>query len=175
MSLFVRSTLCVTPLVYAMWVVAAAGLPNSWPSWLWIRQLSDPLLSVRPFLHPPKAFFFVHFLFSLYQIHFSKKKNWRKGIFWMLPRHAKNSFWTVLLLILIQFSLDISVMDTGKYRKLVLTGEICGPWRGSPGLGRIYVIGLQIVYLLMYFWTRTTRARSRTKRYNGTPLAVLRP
>jgi hypothetical protein len=50
-----------------------------------------------------------------------------------------------------QFSEDISVMDTGKYRKLVLTGEICGPCPTCPGLGRIYVIGLEIVYLLMYF------------------------
>ena len=74
-----------------------------------------------------------------------------------------------------QFPKDISVMDTGKYRKLVLTGEICGPWWGSPGLERIYVLDLEIVYLLMYFWTRATPPRVRTKRYNGTPLSVLGP
>jgi hypothetical protein len=28
---------------------------------------------------------------------------------------------------------------------------------------------------LMYFWTRPHRRRFRTKRYNGTPLTVLRP
>ena len=33
---------------------------------------------------------------------------------------------------MIQVSVDISVMDTGKYRKLVLTGEISRPgWSGS--------------------------------------------
>jgi hypothetical protein len=36
MPLFVRSTVCVTPLVYGMWVVEVDGLPNSWSSWLWI-------------------------------------------------------------------------------------------------------------------------------------------
>jgi hypothetical protein len=51
---------------------------------------------------------------------------------------------------MMQFSEDISVLDTGKYRKLGLTGKICGPYPGTPGLGRIYVIGLEIVYLLMY-------------------------
>ena len=66
-------------------------------------------------------------------------------------------------------------MDTGKYRKLVLTGKICGPYPSAPGLGRIHVIGLEIVYLLMYFRTRSTRPRFPTKRYNGTPLAVLGP
>jgi hypothetical protein len=71
--------------------------------------------------------------------------------------------------------MDISVMDTGKYRKLVLTGHIRTPRPGSPGPELTYVVGLEIVYLLMYFWTRTTRARFRTKPYNGTPLAVLRP
>jgi hypothetical protein len=74
-----------------------------------------------------------------------------------------------------QFSVDISVLDTGKYRKLVITGGICGSCSGSPGLGRMYVIGLEIVYLLMYLWTRTSMIRFRTKRCNGTPLTVLGP
>jgi hypothetical protein len=65
-----------------------------------------------------------------------------------------------------QFPMDISVMDTGKYRKLVLTGEI---YRPSPGaLVRIYVGGLEITYLLMYSWTRPHRRRFRNKRYNAT-------
>ena len=140
MPLFARSTLCVTPLVCGMWVVAAAGLPNSWPSWLWIRQLSNPLLSGSPFLHVSKAFCFFPFLFNLYQIHFSKKKNWWKGFFWMLPMATKISFWTVVVLNIMQFSEDISVLDTGKYRKLVLTGGIWGSCPGTPGLGRMYVI-----------------------------------
>ena len=144
MPLFVRSTLCVTPLVCTMWVVAPAGLPNSWPSWLWIRQLSDPLLSDWPFLTLKKLVCFFHFLFSLYQIHFSKKKNWRKVIFWMLPIPTKISFWTVVILNIMQFSVDISVMDTEKYRKLVLTGEIWRPWRGQPGLERIHVEVLKL-------------------------------
>ena len=175
MPLFVRSTLCVTPLVCAMWVVAAAGLPNSWTSWLWIRQLSDPLLSGSPFLHTSKAFCFFNFLFCLYQIHFSKKKNWRKVVFWMLPKITKMSFWTIVVLNIMQFSIDISVLYTGKYRKLGLTGEICRPWRGRSGLERIYVEGLEITYLLMHFWTRSHPPRSRTKWCNGTPLAVLGP
>jgi hypothetical protein len=37
-----------------------------------------------------------------------------------------------VVLNIMQFSVDISVMDTGKYRKLVLTGGICRPSRGSP-------------------------------------------
>jgi hypothetical protein len=111
----------------------------------------------------------------LCQLHFSKKKNWWKVFFWMLPIPIKIYFWTVVLWNIMQFPMDISVMDTGKYRKLVLTGHISTPRPGSPGPELIYVVGLEIVYLLMYFWTRTTRARSRTKRYNGTPLAVLRP
>ena len=44
-----------------MRVGAADGLPNSWPSWLWIRRLSDPLLSVWPFLHAQKSFCFLTF------------------------------------------------------------------------------------------------------------------
>ena len=104
-----------------------------------------------------------------------KKEKLVKVIFWMLPRPTKKPFWTVLLLIVMQFSEDMSVMDTGKYRKLVLTGGIWGSCPGSPGLGRMHVIGLEIVYLLMYFWTRTTRTWFWTKRYNGTPLAVLGP
>jgi hypothetical protein len=31
--------------------------------------------------------------------------------------------------------MDISVLDTGKYRKLVLTVQICRPWPGAPGQG----------------------------------------
>jgi hypothetical protein len=108
-------TLC-TPLVCEMRVGAAAGLPNSWPSWLWIRQLSDPLLSWSPFLHAPKAFCFFPLFFSLYQIHFSKKQNFRKVIFWILPIPMKISSWTVVLWNIMQFPMDISVMDTGKYR-----------------------------------------------------------
>ena len=49
--------------------------------------------------------------------------------------------------------MDISVLDTGKYRKLVLTGGICRPSRGCPDGKRMYVLGLEITYLLMYFWT----------------------
>jgi hypothetical protein len=41
---------------------------------------------------------------------------------------------------------DTSVMDTGKYRKLVLTGEIYRPWWGRPGLERIHVLGLEIIH-----------------------------
>jgi hypothetical protein len=64
-------------------------------------------------------------------------------------------------------------MDAGKYRKLVLTGEIRGPSWGTPGLERTHVVGLEITYLLMYFWTRRPPRRFRTKRYNVTPLVVL--
>jgi hypothetical protein len=71
--------------------------------------------------------------------------------------------------------MDISVMDTGKYRKLVLTGEIWRPSTVRADLERIYVVGLEITYLLMYFWTRPDCRRFRTKRYNGTALTVLRP
>jgi hypothetical protein len=71
--------------------------------------------------------------------------------------------------------MDISVLDTGKYRKLVLTGEISRPSPVRAALELIYVVGLEITYLFMYFWTRPHRRRFRTKRYNGTPLAVLRP
>ncbi len=78
-----------------------------------------------------KAFCFFHFLFSLYQIHFSKKKNWRKVVFWMLPKTTRITFWTVVVLNIMQFLVDISVLDTGKYRKLVLTGEVYWPWRGD--------------------------------------------
>jgi hypothetical protein len=154
MSLFVRSTLCVTPLVYAMWVVAAAGLLNSWPSWLWIRQRpSTPLLITIS--AASKAFCFFPLFFSLYRIHFPKKQNLRKVSFWMLPIPIKISFWTVVLWNIMQFPMDISMLDTGKYRKLVLTGYIWRPWPGGPGPELIYVLGLEIVYLLMYFWTRT--------------------
>jgi hypothetical protein len=51
---------------------------------------------------------------------------------------------------IMQFSMDISVMDTGKHRKLVLTGVFSRPWWGCSGLERIYVVGLKITYLLMY-------------------------
>ena len=50
--------------------------------------------------------------------------------------------------------MDISVVDTGKYRKLVLTGEISRPSPVRATLERIYVGGLEITYVLMYFWTR---------------------
>ncbi len=40
---------------------------------------------------------------------------------------------TVQLLILVQFSMDTSVLVTGKYRKLVFTGEICRPCPVSSG------------------------------------------
>ena len=176
MPLFVRSTLCVTPLVWGMWVVAAAGIPNSWSSWLWIRQLSDPLLSVSPFLGTQKFFLFFFTFFPVCtKFPFQKKQNLRKVIFWMLPIPMKISFWTVVLWNIIQFPMDISVLDTGKYRKLVLTGEICRRWRGRSGLERIYVEGLEITYLLMYFWTRSHPPRSPIKWCNGTPLAVLGP
>ncbi len=122
-----------------------------------------------------KSFCFFHFLFCLYQIHFSKKKNLRKVVFWMLPKITKMSFWTVVVSNIMQFSMDISVMYNGKYSKLGLTGEICRPWRGRSGLERIYVEGLEITYLLMYFWTRSHPPRSRTKWCNGTPLSVLGP
>jgi hypothetical protein len=49
--------------------------------------------------------------------------------------------------------MDMSVMDTGKYRKLVINGYICRPWPGGPGPELMNVLGLEIVYLLMYFWT----------------------
>jgi hypothetical protein len=78
MPLFVRSTLCVTTLVCGMWVVAAAGLPNSWPSWLWIRQLSDPLLSVWPFLQPKNLFVFSTF-FQFVPISLFKKEKLAKS------------------------------------------------------------------------------------------------
>ncbi len=57
------------------------GIPNCWTFWLWIRQLSDPLLSVWPFLpwHTQKVFGFFPFLLNLYQILFWKTKtveNW---------------------------------------------------------------------------------------------------
>ena len=71
--------------------------------------------------------------------------------------------------------MDISVLYTGKYRKMGLTGQICRPWGGRSGLERIYVEGLEITYLLMYFWTRSYPSRSRTKLWNGTPVAVLGP
>ena len=122
-----------------------------------------------------KGFLFFSLSFQIVPNSLFKKEKLAKRNLLNASEGPKNSFGTVLLLILMQFSMDISVMDTGKYRKLVLTGEICGPWSGSPGLGRIYVIGLEIVYLLMYLWTRATRTRFRTKRCNGTPLAVLGP
>jgi hypothetical protein len=122
-----------------------------------------------------ESFLFFSLSFLFVPIHFSKKKNWRKVFFWMLPIPIKISFWTVVLWNIMQFPMDISVMDTGKYMKLVFTGHIRTPRPGSPGPELIYVVGLEIVYLLMYFWTRTTRSRFRTKRYKGTPLAVLRP
>ncbi len=128
-----------------------------------------------PFDHFCTRKIFLFFSLSLYQFHFSKKKNWRKVIFLMLPIPTKISFWTVALLNSKQFSVDISVLDTGKYRKLVLTGKICRRWRGRSGLERIYVEGLEITYLLMHFWTRSHPPRSRTKWCNGTPLAVLGP
>jgi hypothetical protein len=55
--------------------------------------------------------------------------------------------------------MDISVLDTGKYRKLVLTGEICRPSPVRAALELIYVVGLEITYLLMYFWTCPHRRR----------------
>jgi hypothetical protein len=151
-----------------MRVVAAVGLPNSWPSWLWIRQLSGPLLSWSPFLQAEKLFVFLSLFFSLYRIHFPKKQILRKVIFWILPIPTKILFWTVVLLNIVQFPMDISVMDTGKYRKLVITGYSCRPWAGCPGPQLIYVLGPEIVYLLMYFWTRATRPRFPTKTHNGT-------
>jgi hypothetical protein len=41
------------------------------------------------------------------------------------PIPTKISFWTVVLLNIVQFPTNISVKDTGKYRKLVLTNGIC--------------------------------------------------
>ncbi len=73
-----QSTLYVTALVCEMRVVAAAGLPNSWPSWLWIRQLSYPLLSVWPFLDAQKFFVFFTFLFRV-PISLLKKTKLVKG------------------------------------------------------------------------------------------------
>jgi hypothetical protein len=45
-----------------------------------------------------------------------------------LPRSPKIYFLAVLFLIILQFSADISVMDTGKYRTLVLTGVFSRSW-----------------------------------------------
>ncbi len=167
-SLSTRSP--ITPLVSEMKVGATAGLPNSWSSWLWIRELFDPLLPVWPFLH---ACFFT--FFSVCTKFTFQKRNWRTVICRVLPRPTKITIWTVVLLKIIQFPIDISVMDTRKYKNLVLTGEICGPsWRW-PDLERIYILGLEITYLLMYFWNRSPPWRFRTKRYNETPLSFLRP
>jgi len=44
-------------------------------------------------------------------------------------------------------------MDNGKYRKLVITGMFYRSWVRGEVPGRIYIVGLEIVYLLMYFWT----------------------
>jgi hypothetical protein len=48
-----------------------------------------------------------------------------------------------------QFSVDISVLGIGKYRKLVLTGVFCRYSRRRAGLERIYVVGLEIVYVFL--------------------------
>jgi hypothetical protein len=44
-------------------------------------------------------------------------------------------------------------MGTGKYRKLVLTDVFYRSWVRRAGLVRIYVVGLEIIYLVMHFWT----------------------
>jgi len=59
-----------------------------------------------------------------------------------------------VLLNVLQFDKDIG----DGYREIQETGftvEICRPWPECPGLEmeRIYVRGLEIIYLLMYFWT----------------------
>jgi hypothetical protein len=45
--------------------------------------------------------------------------------------------------------------------------------RGRTFLERIYVLDLEFTYLFMYSWTRAHWRRFRTKRFKGTPLAVL--
>jgi hypothetical protein len=57
--------------------------------------------------------------------------------------------------------MDISVLDNGKYRKMVLTGVFCRPWEGRPDLERIHVLGLEIANLLMY----TTHSFYETNSY----------
>ena len=112
MSLFVRSTLCVTPLVWVMRVVATADLPNTWTSWLWIRQNSDPLLSESPFLCVPKRFVFSSFFsvctrwllkYCSSQRQVIRRKTGEKWSFEYFPRTTKISFWTVVLLKIMQF------------------------------------------------------------------------
>ncbi len=74
MPLFVWST-------HFMWVDVSAGLPNSWPSWIWIRQLSDPLLSIWPFLQAKKLFVFFTFFSVCTKFTFQKRKTSEKYSF----------------------------------------------------------------------------------------------
>ena len=60
-------------------------------------ELSDPLISESRFLHTPKKK--IHFLFFVP----NSEKNWRKVIVWILPSPTKISFWTVVLLNIMQF------------------------------------------------------------------------
>ena len=76
---------------------ADAGLPNSWTTWLWIRWLSDPLLSLWSFLYDQKIFFF-HFLSVCTNFIFSKKKKLWNVVFRILPIPTKMFFSNVVLL-----------------------------------------------------------------------------
>ena len=141
-----------------MRVDAVAGLPNSWSSWLWIRELSDPLLSVWPFLHAQKSFFFP-LSFSFYQ------EKLAKSILLNASDDHENSF-------LNRCAIKYCAISHGHigdgYREIQETGVhrgICRPSRGCPDGERIYVLGLEITYLLMYFWTWATPRRFPSKRF----------
>jgi hypothetical protein len=97
-------------------------------------------------------------------------------------------FSTVALLNIMQFPMDISVQDTGKYWKLVLTSVICRSGilvinefkretlAGVSGSGKNICPGLEITYLLMYLWTRSLNpAKVSNQAVQRHPTAVLRP
>ena len=64
----------------------------------------------------------------------------------------------VVLIMMMKFLVDIWVMDTGKYRKVVLTTLFDRPWVRRLGLVRIYVVDLEIKKNLC----QTTRTGSPT-------------
>jgi hypothetical protein len=57
--------------------------------------------------------------------------------------------------------------NTGNWCSPAWFWQICRPSRGRVGLERTYVLCLEIIYLLMYFWTRPHPWRVRTNRFNG--------
>jgi hypothetical protein len=81
-----------------------------------------------------KSFLFFSLSFQFVPNSLFKKEKLAKSILLNASDSHENFFLNRRGIHIMQFSVDISVVDTEKYRKLVLTGEICRPWRGRPGL-----------------------------------------